>query len=137
MAALDQFYDSFRKRIAEKFHLTGAETDVLLFLSNNPQFQTAAHIAKLRKMPKSHVSLAVSRLIQRGYLSARPDPEHRRRILLQITANAEDAVAFGRKQQQAFWAQLCKGLTSEDLDTIQRIFEKVKKNLGSSQEDLS
>ena len=55
-------YEPFRRRIMERFSLSAAEVDVLMFLANNPEYSTAAQVSKIRMIPKSHVSLAVNSL---------------------------------------------------------------------------
>ncbi len=52
--------------------LTHMEYDILMFLHNNPQHNTAAEIVKVRKSTKSHVSSSLKNLESR---SDRKDPE--------------------------------------------------------------
>ena len=66
-------YAMEKRAVMEKYDMTSIEVDVMLFLANNPQFDTAAEIVSIRKIAKSHVSLAVSRLTERGYLEKSKD----------------------------------------------------------------
>ena len=65
---LEKEYISYRKKIMNRFSLSAAETDILMFLSNNPQYDTAADISRIRKIPKSQVSTSVKSLCEKGYL---------------------------------------------------------------------
>lgn len=49
-----------------RYHLSAAEVDILLFLANNSQFDLATDIVRVRKMQKSHVSLAVNGLCEKA-----------------------------------------------------------------------
>ena len=42
------------------------EYDILMFLHNNPQHNTAAEIVKVRKSTKSHVSISLKNLESKG-----------------------------------------------------------------------
>ena len=42
------------------------EYDILMFLHNNPQHNTAADIVKIRKSTKSHVSTSLKNLENKG-----------------------------------------------------------------------
>lgn len=56
------------KKVMVRYDLSAAEVDVLLFLANNSQFDLAVDIVRVRKMQKSHVSLAVNKLCEKGYI---------------------------------------------------------------------
>ena len=44
--------------VCKKYGLTYMEFGVLMFLYNNPQYNTAAQIVSMRHIPKSHVSIS-------------------------------------------------------------------------------
>ena len=54
--------------VCGKHGITRIELDVLLFLANNRQFDTATDIVEVRYLSKSQVSAAVSRMEDCGYL---------------------------------------------------------------------
>ena len=51
--------------VCRAFGLTYMEFTVLMFLVNNPQYDTAAQIVKIRRLAKSHVSISVKGLQER------------------------------------------------------------------------
>lgn len=55
-------YEMLAKEVCDKYHLTQMEYNILMFLHNNPQHNTAAVIVKIRKSTKSHVSTAIKEL---------------------------------------------------------------------------
>ena len=59
-----------------RYDLSAAEVDVLLFLANNSQFDLAVDIVRVRKMQKSHVSLAVNKLCEKGYIQKETEEEN-------------------------------------------------------------
>ena len=54
-------YRRFLEPVGEKYDLNRAELDVLLFLANNPSYDTATDIVEYRGLVKSHVSAAVAK----------------------------------------------------------------------------
>ena len=65
---VERKYNQYRKKVMVRYDLSAAEVDVLLFLANNSQFDLAVDIVRVRKMQKSHVSLAVNKLCEKGYI---------------------------------------------------------------------
>ena len=71
------------------YGFTRAEIDVLSFLKNNPELDTAREIVEYRNLSKAGVSQAVEQLIQKGMLTRRQDEKDRRQIHLQLTEAAQ------------------------------------------------
>ena len=70
---VERKYNQYRKKVMVRYDLSAAEVDVLLFLANNSQFDLAVDIVRVRKMQKSHVSLAVNKLCEKGYIQKETD----------------------------------------------------------------
>ena len=54
--SLKRAYNKFLSKTSNVYGLSGMETNVLLFLYNNPGYDTASDIVELRSFPKSNVS---------------------------------------------------------------------------------
>ena len=59
-------YEMLSRKVCEKYQLTQMEYDILMFLHDNPQYNTAAEIVKIRKSAKSHVSTSLKKLENKG-----------------------------------------------------------------------
>ena len=87
-----QFWDlvsTFRRKYREacsplyrKYGLKQNEFDVLMFLHNNPEADTAARMIEQRGFSKSQVSSSVSRLMENGLLEASYHNDNRKSIPL-------------------------------------------------------
>ena len=64
------------KRVCTEHDLTLVEADIISFLQNNPEKDTAADIVELRMLSKGAVSKGVEALIQKSLLET--DPGYRR-----------------------------------------------------------
>ena len=79
---LNKTYNRYLGEVSEIYGLNRMEINVLLFLYNNPGYDTASDIVELRSFPKSNVSKAVDVLTGRNYLEGITDKEDRRIIHL-------------------------------------------------------
>lgn len=115
--------------IVKRWDLTRNELDVLLFLYNNPGFDRASDIVHRRGIAKSHVSLSVSTLEQKGLLQRRSDENDRRTVHLILTQPAREAAMLGREAQTGFFRQIFAGLTQNELEQWIGIMEKITANI--------
>ena len=109
--------------------LTRSEVDVLLFLYNNPEFDRAADIVTRRGMTKSHVSMSVASLVDRGLLQRHSAPEDRRTVRLRLTEPGQAIAAEAREAQQLFFDRLYRGISQEELALWEQITQKVCRNI--------
>lgn len=61
-------YAALCKPLCQKLHLPQTAFDILMFLANNPGYQTASDVVEVRKLKANLVSVNVDRLVQEGYL---------------------------------------------------------------------
>lgn len=123
--AIEDDYAFYRKKILTRFSLTAAECDILLFLANNPLCDTAAEISRIRRIPKSQVSLAVNSLYQKGLLYGRKAANNRKNVHLTPTEEAEPVIAYGRDMQRAFSRMLFEDFTEDEKAEFLRLHKKI------------
>ena len=105
------------------------EVDVLLFLANNSQFDLAVDIVRVRKMQKSHVSLAVNKLCEKGYIQKETDAADRKKVHLKLEESASEIIRFGQDCQRAFGESLFSGISREDREEFLRLCELIRRNV--------
>ena len=54
-------YAALCKPLCQKLHLTQTAFDILMFLANNPGYQTASDVVEMRKLKANLVSVNVDR----------------------------------------------------------------------------
>ena len=114
--------------LAQAYGLSMREINVLLFLSNNPGYDTARDITEYRGISKSQVSQAVEFLVELSYLTRTPDPDDRRLLHLALT---EEGLALARecKAVQARCGQdLLDGMTEDQVRQLQELWDMVMAN---------
>ena len=118
-----QFYQNFGKfytwqftPLLERTGLSMREMNVLLFLANNPQYDTARDVTEFRGLSKSQVSQAVELLVAEGLVSRTPDSSDRRL--------AREAQAL----QNSCAARLLSGFGPKESDQLLTFLERVLEN---------
>ena len=122
------YYSRLTRSICEKFGLTQMEYDILMFLHNHPQFNTAADIVKIRKATKSHVSTTLKTLQDNGLVRKIQSPDNKKRIEIELLEPAKKVIQEGLNVKTEFVNNLFQGLTEEEMRMWQSIFVKVCNN---------
>lgn len=130
-----QFFQQYTKYcdhqflpILERTGITMREVHVLLFLANNPDYDTAKDITVLRGISKSQVSQAVDLLAAEGFLTRTPDPVDRRLVHLAISGDGWPLARECQKIQEFCGEQLVRGMTAEETQTLRALFDVVLDN---------
>lgn len=122
-------YEQTVMPVCREFGLTYMEFTVLMFLHNNPQYDTAAQIVKIRRLTKSHVSISLKGLQERGLVKGQYFPGNQKTLHLSVTEAAEPVVAAGIAAQQEFGSKLARGFTPEELEQFRKLVEKLNENI--------
>lgn len=129
MVRAQKGYRRLLEPVCREWELTRNELDVLLFLANNPEQDRAVDIVSGRGMSKSHVSLSISNLEERGLLKRREDPADRRTVHLSLTKEARPIAEAGQEAQRRFFAFIHQGVTPEEVEGMRSFSRKVGENI--------
>ena len=130
-----KYHDCRYTSLAAEHGLSMREVDVLLFLANNPGYDTARDITEYRGLSKSQVSQAVDLLAAEGFLLRTPDAADRRIIHLSITEEGLPMAMQAQVIQASCGQQLLAGLTPEQGDLLHSILETVLDNASRLAEE--
>ena len=133
-----QFYQHFGKFYAQQFALlsessglSSRELQVLLFLANNPGYDTARDITVLRGISKSQVSQAVDLLCAEGLLERTPDTADRRIVHLSITEEGRPVTQQAQAIQDGCTSRLLSGFTAEEVALLMSLVDRVVANAAA------
>ena len=121
-------YDKVSLPVRDKFGLTFMEFIVIMFLANNREYKKASDIVEVLGIAKSHVSMTILSLEERGLLERTMDPCDKRSSILKLK-NTEAIVEEGRKAQNRFMEILLDGLDEKELMDTKKSFEKIEENI--------
>lgn len=121
-------YEMLAKEVCDKYHLTQMEYNILMFLHNNPQHNTAADIVKIRKSTKSHVSTAIKELEKKGLIERNQKNNNKKHIEIVLLNKSFPIIEDGINTQKKFAKHILKGLSREEKDICLKVFDKICNN---------
>lgn len=131
--AVSALYEKKTKVICDKYQLTQMEYDILMFLHNNPDYITAKDIVSVRKLTKSHVSLTLKMLENKGYIRRFYEGNNSKIARIEVLKLAESILQDGDKVQMDFFDTIFLGFSEEERHQyktlLNRIYENVEKGL--------
>ncbi len=121
-------YSLIMNPVCEKYGLKRTELDILLFLANNPQYDTAADIVEQRLPVKSHVSSSLRTLEERGFISKSYKNGNRKTSHIKLCPSADAIISEGRNAHKEFSAVLTDGIPENDKRVIKNVLKKISEN---------
>ena len=135
MTAMRSLYCAQLEAASRECGLARVELDILLFLANNPQFDTATDIVERRHISKAHVSKSVKSLEQRGCLERCYEGDNRRTIHLRLMERAQAAVDVGRRAQLHCFETFMRGFSATELEQLRGYLARIAGNVHAEQEE--
>ncbi len=103
--------------------------DILMFLANNPEHNTARDICRCRGLKPGIVSVHIERLVNEGLLKRKSVSGDRRKTQLICTEKAADIISKGRRQQKLFAQKLTVGLSEDDIKVFHNCLAVLRDNV--------
>lgn len=128
-------YSVMCKPLCQKMKLPQTAFDILMFLSNNPQYKTARDIVEVRKIKANLVSINVDKLVKEGYLERREVAGDRRKTELMCTSQADSIIEKGRLVQKDFKDTLFNNMDDSMKEILFKGMEIMEDNLDRILED--
>ena len=125
---ITRYYEMKVSGVCEKYQLRQLEYDILMFLYNNPEYNTAADIVRVRKSTKSHVSTSLKVLEDRGFIERRVDKDNKKHVTIHLLQMANEVIEDGIWAQKEFAQDMFEGLSEEEIRVFMNVFQKVYDN---------
>mgnify|MGYP002533046741 CR=1 FL=1 len=125
---ITNYYELLSSEVCSQYKLSKMEYDILMFLYNNPHYNTAADIVRVRKSTKSHVSTSLKKLENKGLIERIQKEDNKKHIEIILTSDTELIVQEGIKVQKQFIHNVLSGLTEEEKQMSIKIFSKICNN---------
>lgn len=129
---LGRLYARLFAPLLERCGLTQTEMDILLFLANNPEYDTARDMVEKRHLAKSHISAGIDALADQGLLERFFLPGNRKTIHLRLTDAAAPIVEEGRTIQQQYGQLLFTGFSAAETRQLIRLLDRVAENVDAA-----
>lgn len=128
MRRLFRLYDRLGGELCTKHGLSRTELDILAFLSNHPEYDTAREISEQRMLQKSNVSIAVEQLIGKGLLTREADGADRRLVHLHLTVEAEEFTREIAAMQRRYRTLLFADVSEEEQRILGALLGRIAEN---------
>ena len=114
-------------------HFSHCEKENLVILmmrvrQNNPAYNTAADIVRIRKSTKSHVSTSLKVLEDSGFIERRVDKDNKKHVTIHLLQLANEVIEDGIWAQKEFAQDMFEGLSEEEIKVFMNVFQKVYDN---------
>ena len=128
--AIKALYSKCVEGVCVKHSITRMELDILLFLANNPCFDTATDIIEVRYLSKSQVSSSIKLLEQCGYLRKEYLECNRKTAHLKVCKEAMDIIHDGQAAQEEFISIMLNGFSQEEIDSMKQHNDRILHNIN-------
>ena len=128
--AIKALYSNCVGNVCRQHDITRIELDILLFLANNPCYDTATDIVEIRYLAKSQVSAAIKHMETCGYLTKSYAKDNRKTAHLHICDIAADIVADGQNAQRRFFEIMMEGIPQDEIDNMRRCMDHISANIN-------
>ncbi|MGN1294850.1 MAG: MarR family winged helix-turn-helix transcriptional regulator [Bacilli bacterium] len=117
--------------VCEKYHLTMTEMVVLMFLAKNTSLDTASDIVENLKITKSHVSISLRDLEERGYVKGDYLGENHRTIHLKLCDGSFNIIKEGENIHKEFIDVLLSGFSQVEKDSFMNYIGRINHNANA------
>ncbi len=122
-------FDAEIELTATKLGISKSEADVLLFLSNNINYNRGCDIVEIRGFSKAYVSKAVGKLLNKGYISFKQDANDRRYQHIILNDSSKPLIIELNKVEKKVFKNLWHGINEDEKKTFYLVIEKMIKNI--------
>ena len=125
------------KKVADKYNLSFAETDMLLVFSNNPNIINAKDVVNFSKVSKAYVSKSLNTLLEKKLISIQIDEIDKRKQKIIINKNANNIINDLKICEEKYLSNLTKNMKKQDIDLFIRLYQKIGNNIINRKEDIN
>ena len=109
---ITRYYEILMSSVCEKYQLRQMEYDIVRY----------------RKSTKSHVSMSLKVLEEKGLIERRIDKDNKKRVEIYLLDSADDIIKDGIRVQKQFAKDMFNGLTDDEIALCKQIFKKICNN---------
>lgn len=128
-----KLYEKKYEGIMKKYDLRKIEIEILNFISNCGENDTAKDIANIQYISKAHISNSIDDLTHKKYISVIEDFQDRRCFHLRLTETAKPIIDEIETIRNQIYDLLFQNVTEDERQTLFRISKKITQNIS---EDL-
>lgn len=122
--------------IHEKYDLRKIDVEIIIYLANCGQEDTARDIANTNMFTKGHISQSVKRLTDMEYVNAEHDTKDMRVQHLKLTDKVKPLLDELLSQREEMEKSVFAGVTQEEYKVMKRVFDKMCANIMNEMKNM-
>lgn len=120
---------SYFDGMLKEFNITLIEVEILAFVHDFPQNNTFTDIFSSKDYTKSHISTAITRLIEKEYLIREKSTENKKIYYLKLLKKSNPIIEEYKKCVETFEQDALNDITPIELDACIQLLQKIENNL--------
>ena len=124
------------KKVADKYNLSFAETDMLLVFSNNPNIINAKDVVNFSKVSKAYVSKSLNTILKKKLISIIINELDKRKQKIIINKNSNNILNDLKICEEKYLGNLTKNMKKQDIDLFIRLYQKIGNNIINRKENI-
>ncbi|MGN0152351.1 MAG: MarR family winged helix-turn-helix transcriptional regulator [Wujia sp.] len=125
------------EKVMHKYNLRKIDLEIMIYLNSCGDKDTARDIAATEMFTKGHISQSIKRMRELGYIEVRQDKDDLRVQHLKLARGARRILDDMKVVRHEIESCVFAGVTEEEKVVLQRILEKIYKNISNEMEELS
>ena len=123
-----ELYCLIMEPVCKQYDLNMAELLILIFVYDNPEHNTASDIVSALKLAKSHVSISIRTLEDRGYIQCFHENGNRRSVRLKYSDSAIPVIAYGKDIQNKYFDILFTDFSDNERSLLYSMVDRLNVN---------
>lgn len=120
--------------VTKRNGLRKIDAEIIIFLSNSGEKDTAKDISETERFTKGHISQSVKRLAEMGFISINQDKNDLRVQHLKLEKPAQDVLNEMIEIKNSIDSCLFAGVTEEEEEILRRVSTKMYENITNELE---
>lgn len=125
-----KLYEKKYEEIMKKYGLRKIEVEILNFISNCGDHDTARDIANYQYISKAHISNSIDDLTHKKYISVIEDRQDRRYTHLRLTKTAKPVIDEIETIRNEIYDIVFQDVTEEEKKLLLQISKKITQNIS-------
>ncbi len=121
--------------ICERFELKRLEAELIYYLSDCGDKDTASDIRDVLYVNKGHLSCMLKDLCNRGYIECRQDETDKRFNHYSLTEKSSQVRSAMNDEWRRLMSHILKGITEEEKETYMKLAQKLRNNIDELLEE--
>lgn len=115
--------------LMKKYDLRKIDMEIIIYLDNCKDADTASDIAATEMFTKGHISQSVKRLNENGYLNIMQDKKDLRVQHLKLSEAADEILKEMISERNEIEKCVFAGITDEEMDMLRSVFSRMCENI--------